>query len=391
MNENTPRILFIEPAGAGGIAHCTYALARALGQSGTECDILTGSRWIDRPLPESVRIHRIFNGMRTNPIRLWLRCFHLRRRVDIVHWQCSTYPRLILALMRTIPLKSLPWVYTVHNVLPHEVQTDSLDLYGQTYRRLQGLIFHTQHSRNLFQEWYPDIHVSSEIIPLGEYGFLIDGQPNSGDSIPTTYRPVILFFGNIRHYKGLDILIRALARIRQRISEVQLLIAGQPMGSFEPYEKLIRELQLESNVETRFGYIPDREIPALLNSAAVAALPYRDIYQSAALMLMLAYGKATVATQVGGISETIRHGETGLLVPPENPAALADAIVGLLLDHTEAQRLGDNARRDARDRFSWERIAEQTQLFYREIVQSSRTLHSRADSTNREREKERIS
>lgn len=357
-------VIFIEPAGAGGISHCTYALAKTLGQQGTHCEILTGVRWLDRPLPETVRVRRIFNGMQTNPFRLWMTCFRLRKNVDVVHWQCSTYPRLILGLMKVIPFKRIPWVYTVHNVLPHETNESSLDLYGKTYRQMRGLIFHTEYSRHTFQQTFPRIDAATAIIPLGEYSFLLGRNEYS---VRASEQPVILFFGNIRPYKGLDILIQAMPDLRKRVPEARLIIAGQTMGSFEPYENLIRELNLQSCVETRFGYIPDEEIPALLQSAAVAALPYRDIDQSAALMVMVAYGKAIVATRVGGIPEVIRDGETGLLVPPNDPRALTDAVAGLLLDRVRAERLGNNARADAYDRFSWERIAKQTLSFYQKV------------------------
>ncbi len=358
------RVLFIEPAGAGGISHCTYALAKTLGEQGLTGHILTGTRWIDRPLPDSVHVYPRFHGMRTNPWRLWMQCFRLRTQIDLVHWQCSTYPHLILGFMRMIPLRHVPWVYTVHNVLPHEIKKSSLRLYGQTYRRMQGLLFHTRHSWETFQDYFPDFSIEHEIIPLGEYSFLSNPNP-AIDVLPDS--PRILFFGNIRHYKGLDLLIRALAEIRQRVPDVSLLIAGQAMGTFEPYENLIRELNLQTHVETRFGYIPDTEIPELMNSSVVAALPYREIDQSAALMLMVAHGKAIVATRVGGIPEVIRDGESGILVPPNDPHSLAAAITDLLTDRTKAMKLGKQAKIDAETRFSWKSIAEQTHRFYERL------------------------
>ncbi|MBN2327360.1 MAG: glycosyltransferase family 4 protein [Candidatus Omnitrophica bacterium] len=358
-------ILFIEPSGAGGVSHCTYALARALGEQGARCDIITASRWLDRPLPDSVRVHRVFNALCTNPLRVWAACRPFRRQADIVHWQCSTYPRLVLAVMRMIPLQRIPWVYTVHNVLPHEIRKSSLALYGKTYKRMQGLIFHTNHSRVAFERQFPEIRKQHSVIPLGEYGFLLGEKTPEASPSPS---PVILFFGNIRPYKGLDILIKAMPEIRRKVPDARLLIAGQALGPFEECEKLIQEHHLQSCVETRFGYIPDEEIPALLDSAAVAALPYRDIDQSAALMLMMAYGKAIAATRVGGIPEVIRDGETGRLVPPDDPQALAEAVSDLMLDPAAAKRLGGQARQDAQTRFSWPRIAEETIRFYNQLI-----------------------
>ncbi|MFB3785429.1 MAG: glycosyltransferase family 4 protein [bacterium] len=358
-------VLFIEPAGAGGIAHCTYALANALGARGVECDILTSPRWHPRPLAGPVRIHRVFRGRKTNPAALYLRCFQLRRSVNVVHWQSTTYPKLILLLMRVIPLKKMPWIFTVHNVLPHERTEAAFHVYGKIYERMDGLIFHTQHSLETFKPLFPNVKARTRIIPLGEYGFL-HGKTPVPDAQPRD--PVVLFFGNVRHYKGLDVLIRAFAEVKKAIPEAVLRAAGQWFVPFQEYEDLINRLGLSSSVEFEKGFIPDEEIPNLFAPAGVIALPYRDIDQSAVLLLAMALGKPIVATRVGGMAEILRDGRTALLVPPEDPAALAEALVRILRDPQGAARLGRNAREDVNTRFSWERIAELTESFYQSVT-----------------------
>lgn len=357
-------VLFIEPAGAGGIAHCTYALANALGARGVECDILTSARWHPRPLAGPVRVHRVFRGLKTNPAALYLHCLRLRRTAGIVHWQSTTYPKLVLLLMRVIPLKKIPWIFTVHNVLPHERTEAALHLYGRIYARMDGLIFHTQHSLETFQPLFPNVKARARIIPLGEYGFLQGRAPAPGAE---PGGPTILFFGNVRHYKGLDVLIRALAEVKKAIPEATLRVAGQWFVPFPEYEDLIARLGLSSSVEFVKGFIPDEEVPNLFAPAGVVALPYRDIDQSAVLLLAMALGKPIAATRVGGMAEILREGQTALLVPPEDPAALAEALIRLLRDPAWAAQLGRNAREDVHTRFSWERIAEQTESFYKSI------------------------
>lgn len=359
-------VLFIEPAGAGGVAHCTYALANALSARGVACEILTGTRWHPRPLTGPARVHRVFRGLWTNPAALYYRCLRLRRRVDIVHWQSTTYPKLILMLMQIIPMKKIPWIFTVHNVLPHERTQTALQLYGRIYERMDGLIFHTQHSLDSFRPLFPNVKAQTRIIPLGEYGFLQGSAP--AESRPGG--PVILFFGNVRHYKGLDVLIRALAEVKKAVPGAVLRVAGQWFVPFQDYEDLIARLGLQSSVEFERGFIPDEEVPQLFAPAGVVALPYRDIDQSAVLLLAMALGKPIVASRVGGMAEILRHGQTALLVPPEDPAALAEALIRLLRDPLWAAQLGRNAQEEVRARFSWERIAEQTESFYHCIRQA---------------------
>ncbi len=356
------RVVFIEPSGAGGIAHCTYALAKALGAQKVQCDIITGVRWDERDLPDNVHVHRVFRGKRTNPLRLWSICRRLRKEADIVHWQCATYPRLMLNLMRLIPLKKIPWIYTVHNVLPHEADDSSVALYRKIYHRMQGMIFHTNHSRTTFNKLFPETKAASQIIPLGEYGFLL----NESNTENKPDHPVILFFGNIRPYKGLDILLRSFVNIHQRIPNTRLKIVGQAISSFEPYQKIIDESGIAASVDIHLGYIPDDELSEALNQSTIAVLPYRDIDQSAVLMLMMAAGKAIVASKVGGIDEVISHNQTGLLVTPGDINELSNAVITLLSDPSKVQELEQNVKLDAQTRFSWKTIAAQTLAFYKD-------------------------
>ncbi len=354
-------VILIEPSGAGGIAHYTGALANALGTRGAECSILTGARWQSRSLPDRVIVHRVFRGARTNPFRVWTLCRRLRRTAAAVHWQSATHPRLLLWLMKTVPLKRIPWIYTVHNVLPHESSDTAKSLYEAVYRRMDGLIFHSEYSRRTFAECFPHIQRPSMVIPHGEYGFLASGMETE---IPDTLEPVILFFGNIRPYKGLDTLIDAFAQVKQAIPGAKLIVAGQPLEPFSPYEERIQRFGLEDSVVKRLGYIPDDDIPKLFASAAAVALPYKEIDQSGVLLLALASGKAVVASRIGGIPEAVRDGETGILIPPGDTDALAKALTGLLNDPGKARALGANARQDVQSRFAWNDIADKTLAFY---------------------------
>lgn len=359
------KILFIEPSGAGGIAHYTYALACALGNLGVACDILTGKRWSDKKLPDNVRVYPVFHGKKTNPLTLFFRFLRCRKDACIVHWQSTTHPRLVFFLMKILPVQRFPWVFTVHNVLPHEQEHLSEELYRKIYQRMQGLVFHTEFSHKEFHRIYPGLSPFHDIIPLGEYGFLnVSGTPVFDGFDKNS----ILFFGNIRRYKGLDILIQALALVKSQIPEAKLKIVGQPLEDFKSYRNLIHDLQLDDSVELQLGYIADEAIPQMMMQAAVAVLPYRHIDQSAVLLLALACGKAVIASKVGGLDEVIRDQETGFLVPPENPQALATVIVDLLQSPDKIIAIGKAARADSQARFSWPVIAKKTKLFYENLI-----------------------
>jgi len=138
--------------------------------------------------------------------------------------------------------------------------------------------------------------------------------------------PTLLFFGLIKAYKGLDILIRAFALAVKRMPDLRLIIAGDVYGNVDQYRDLIAEQGVAESVETHFSYIADHEVEAYFRRADVCVLPYRSATQSGIVQLSYAFEVPVIASDVGGIGEYVRQGETGLTVPPEDPEALAEAF-----------------------------------------------------------------
>lgn len=364
------KVVFIEPAGAGGIAHYTYCLASALAKAGVECEIVTSRRWNFSPIPAKLHVYHLFRGIQTNPIQVIKLAWHLRRSNAIIHWQGVARPQVLLALMRLAPFKQLPWVYTVHNVFPHETKPVTIQTFEEIYKYMQGLIFHTQYSQKLFQFHFPSIHGKQVVIPHGEYGFL-DNPPSERKYYSIEKKQnSLLFFGNIRPYKGLDVLLNAMAQVVEDFPQIHLTIAGQPLEPFDRYQALIEANKINQHIGLRLGYIPDEDIPDLFHSANIVVLPYRDIDQSGVLLLALAMGNAVVASNTGGMAEVIKDGETGLLVPPNDTEQLTQAIIHLLKDPQKTERLGKAGKEDVTQRFSWDSIAHQTIEFYQTLSEA---------------------
>ena len=137
---------------------------------------------------------------------------------------------------------------------------------------------------------------------------------------------VALFFGYVRHYKGLDTLLAAWPMVRARRPGATLVIAGEAYENTDAYREQARAAG-EGAVRWLDRYIPDDEVEALFRAADVTVLPYRSATQSGVTHVSYALGVPVIATRVGGIAETVREGETGLTCPPEDPQALANAIV----------------------------------------------------------------
>ncbi len=168
---------------------------------------------------------------------------------------------------------------------------------------------------------------------------------------------VALFFGYVRAYKGLDVLLEAWPRVRAR-RPVTLVVAGEFYEDPEKYRRLAAAAGGEVAVRLLERYIPDDEVEALFKAADVAVLPYRSATQSGVTHVAYATGTPVITTDVGGLAETVIPEETGLVVPPEDPEALAGAVLRFF-EAGLAPKLRAGVEL-LRQRHSWDVLARET-------------------------------
>ena len=363
------QVVFVDPSGRGGIGHYTFCLAREMVRLNTEVILLTSDRWEFRENPSGIDARMCFRGYGTRPWAIRKEFERISQNgVLAVHWQSTTHPVLLWLLQRFLGgrLNRCPSVFTVHNVLPHEIGWLDRVTYSLLYNRMKGLIFHGLTSRNRFERFFSLNHRRWVTIPHGEYVFHFENRPVPG---PNLEEKNILFFGNIRKYKGLSYLLRAFQLVREQIPGARLLIVGQPIEDFSPYQKEIDLLGMAKDVDVELRYVSNEEVPEILCRATVIALPYTDVYQSGVLLLAYGAGIPVVASDTGDLSEAVHDQETGLLVPPTDVPALRDALIELLKDPEKCTEMGRNARRLADTEYNWTHIAERTLEFYRSLHQ----------------------
>jgi glycosyltransferase involved in cell wall biosynthesis len=217
-----------------------------------------------------------------------------------------------------------------------------------------------------------------EVIAHGSYDFLLPnglvpreearrrlGLPQDG--------PILLFFGWIKPYKGLEYLIEAFRRIELEVPEARLLIVGglnRGMDSYAFYSELLREASRNPRVICVSEYVLLDRVGLYFRAANAVALPYTKTYQSGVLLAAYAAGRPVIVTRTGGLEEAVQNDQTGFVVPACNAQALAEAATRLLLDPKEAAAMGDRALRLAGTRYSWRRIADQTIRLYRSLGKS---------------------
>jgi glycosyltransferase involved in cell wall biosynthesis len=168
---------------------------------------------------------------------------------------------------------------------------------------------------------------------------------------------VALFFGRISHYKGLDVLLDAMPLAWAALPALRLVVAGE---GIVPEHRALED----PRVELHLGHVPDYEVAGLFARAACVVLPYRQASQSGVATQARQHGRAVIASTVGGLPELV-EADTGRLVPPEDPQALASALVEVLGSPQLTADLGAAAVGWA-DQASWERIGELTLAAYAE-------------------------
>jgi glycosyltransferase involved in cell wall biosynthesis len=346
-----------------------HALASALARRGHEVTLLTSPfTHGEAPAPDGYRREEVFlpvssRLVRRSPrsrLRLPLKgleyvpsALRLLRRThqlepDMVHVQWLAIPRYDVHWLRRL---GRPTVLTAHDVLPRRAR--NARAWGEALALADRVVVQSQRAL----EQLAELGVERERLvrvqhPVFESG--IEAQPPSGSTI--------LFFGLIREYKGLDVLLRAL----RELPEARLVVAGDPLDPVEPLRSLAAELGVADRVEWRLGFLPDEEIPRLMQEATLVALPYRKIDSSGVLATALGHGRPAVVTDVGGLPDAIRDFGAGLVVPPDDAEALAAAIGGLLADGAALQQAFAGAEA-ARRALTWDAAAARHEALYEEI------------------------
>jgi len=354
------------------------ALAAALARGGAEVELLT-SHFLYGPVPpaQGYRVRECFyrrsttRGLDAPARRAFKLAEHLpdmlrlRRMVDgdVIHYQWLTVPALDAHLL---PPRR-PRVMTAHYTLPPHPSRRQVASARRTFGRMDAVVAHSEHGAERLRSEVGLDPARVHVIPHGAFDYLTrlpDEKPLPAE-LEGAEGPVILFFGLLRPYKGLDTLLQAFRTVKG----AELWIVGNPRMDVEPLRRLAAAAPGRVRFLTRF--IEDAEIPRIFRRADLVALPYRDAEQSGVLYTALAFGKPMVLSSVGGFTEMAETG-AARLVPPEDTGALASALVELTGDPAACESMAIAARQATSGICSWDRVAAMTLALYRELLERHR-------------------
>lgn len=299
-----------------------------------------------------------------NPFNIVRTAHHIRcKKPDmvVIQWWHPYFAPCYFLLTRFMGRQNV--VFVCHNVFPHERFPMDKVL---TRLALKGGSHFIVHAAKEAKELTKiQSHPDYVITPHPTYNaFCFEGmsreQAREKLSIGQEEH-ILLFFGYVREYKGLKYLLRAMPQICREDEKARLWVVGEFGSDKEDYLQLIRELAIENRVQLRDSYTPDREVEQYFAAADLVVLPYTSATQSGIVQIAYGFIRPVVVTDVGGLPDVVEDGETGYIVEPENPQAIADAVVRFFREG-QAQRMQENIGKEAY-RFSWERMAEVLERF----------------------------
>lgn len=245
---------------------------------------------------------------------------------------------------------------------------------GYLYRLADRLIVHNRISmEELVSIGVPAAKIS--VIPHGHYLDSMRPLPPAEVArrrlgiAPTA--KVVLFFGQIKEAKGLDLLIQALPAVLRAVPDVVLVIAGRPWKTdFSQYEALIENLNLKAQCRLFLGFIPDDEVAQYYAVADLVALPYRRIYQSGVLMMAMTYGRPVVVSDLPGMTEIIQDGMNGYVFRSECSGDLAFALIRALSSDIDRNSIAQRASAYILEKHDWQEIGRKAGQLYRTLLSS---------------------
>lgn len=374
------RITFLGPAYPfrGGLATFNERLARQFATECKEVDIRTfttqyprflfpgKTQFSDGPAPDGIKIVRQLSSV--NPLN-WIKTgIKIRReKTDILlirYWLPFMAPCLGTVARIVRSNKYTVIISVVDNVVPHEKRPGDKLLTRYFMASIDGAVVLSDTVQRDIEDFRKDIPVCVSPHPLFDtYGKKIDRKDAlSALKLDQKYS-YLLFFGFIRNYKGLDLLIKAFADTRLRGRNIKLIIAGEFYENEAMYKSLVKETGLEDDVIFYDHFIREDEVKLFFSAADLVVQPYKSATQSGVTQIAYYFDKPMLVTNVGGLKEIVSHEKCGYVVDPD-PKLIADAITDYF-DNNRKKTFTECVRKE-KEKFTWNKMTESvTEVFYK--------------------------
>ncbi len=327
----------------------------------------------------SLREYRPFRFLRGMEFIVDLtRLYFYLRNADykIVHIHWTAVPMFTWWFIRLLARRGIKIVYTVNNI--YKKDNDNGENAENKYVRKilyysDRVIVFTQKTKDELLSHVSLCQDKVKVVPHGNYDIFrithhLDKKTARRSIGLAVEKKVLLFFGRVETYKGLIYLINALNIVKEKESQIYLLIVGK-FNSGSDIEELITRDKLESYVMHESRFIPFRDVEKYFVSADVIVMPYIICTHSGIHYMAYSFGKPVIATSCGELAETIEYGKSGFLVPPKNEKALSDFILKYFkLSENEQSEMSKYCLKIAEEKYSWQPIARKLMEVYNSLI-----------------------
>lgn len=246
-------------------------------------------------------------------------------------------------------------LFICDNVIPHERRPGDRMFTRYAFGAVDFFVVQSKAVEGDLKKFWPEAR--STLVPHPIYQIFGTSLPKTEArrKLGITEERVLLFFGYVRKYKGLETLIRSMPPILKGIN-VRLLIVGEFYDDKAKYRSLVDSLGLQGHVTIHSDYVPNDQVATYFSACDIVTLPYSAATQSGIVQIAYQFDKPVIATSVGGLAEVVLNGTTGFIVPPGDPAALAYAILRFYSEGLEEEFV-ENVRSEKK-KYSWSALVE---------------------------------
>jgi glycosyltransferase involved in cell wall biosynthesis len=304
---------------------------------------------------------------------LW---YAIGNRVDVVHFQFFRLPRIESLFCVLLRLLGVNIAHTAHDVLPPEAKKIDFLFRYVIYHASNVVYVHSKYVKCQIIEKFYVRNDKIRIVPHGNFDHYLPSENMSKVTARQRFGlknadNVLLFFGIIREYKGLDLLLEAFEIASQNNQHLWLIIAGSPITPElkKRYDAQIETLSAKERIIYHAEFIPTQQVAEYFLACDVVILPYQNIYHSGVLHLAYSFGRPVIATKVGDFPETIEHGKSGYLLEKNAVHCLSSAITTAFTAPETLLAMGQYARKLSEEHYSWHAIAKKMMHEYAVFTQ----------------------
>lgn len=292
----------------------------------------------------------------------------LSAKGDIAHlqwWSLPTAP-IIFFMSLGLKMRGKKIIVTMHNVLPHEASIFDRMITGLALAFCDVYLVHSQKNAEQLKESFGNKEV--KLVPMGVHDMYIDSEKITKAQARKWLKlpkkdVVLLVFGNLREYKGIDDIINAMEIIQNTNKGCTLVIAGEPWMDFSKYEQMIKSKRLK--VKLYLKYIPHSRVKYYFVASDIVVLPYKKFEaQSGIGNVAIAFGKPVVVTNVGGLPDLVL--DRIAVAEPGRPESIAKVIISIIRDK-KLKKLADDSKKLAK-KYSWDNVANSIVKIYEGII-----------------------